>query len=188
MRGHREPVAGSAEQLDQLVAHDLDHLLAGGERLQHVLPDRFDADPLDEGLHDLEVDVGFQQGHPHFAQGLLDVLLRQPAKATEPVEDSGQTTGQAVEHRLTTRGMCLETLKDTDEAGKSQALFTTSEALLSWVTAAPGSAVPKTDDPATSTVAPAWASAPALVALAPPSTETRTSRVPRMARSRRILP
>src|SRR5262249_60304469 len=138
----------SSQQLDQVVAHDLDHLLAGRERLQDVLPDRFDADPLDEGLHDLEVDVGFQQGHPHLAQGLLDVLLRQPAKATEPVEDSGQTTGQAVEHRLATRCMCLETLKDTDEAGESQALFTTSQALPNTGTAAPRAAAAKNAAPA----------------------------------------
>ncbi len=91
-------MTGAAQQLDQLVAHHLDHLLARGERLQHVLPDRLDADALDERLHDLEVDVSLQQGQPHLAEGLLDVLFRQSAVAAQTVEDAGQTTGQTVEH------------------------------------------------------------------------------------------
>jgi len=104
---HRQAVGGAAEQLHQLVAHHLDHLLPGRQRLEHVLPDRLDADPVDEALHDLEIDVGLQQGHAHFAQGLLDVLLRQPAESAEPIEDAGQTVGQAIEHRVLPPGDSL---------------------------------------------------------------------------------
>ena len=46
--------------------------------------------------------VRFQEGDPDLPEGLLDVLLRQPAEATQPVEDSGETTGQTVEHCVTT--------------------------------------------------------------------------------------
>ena len=181
-------VGGAPEQLDQLVAYHLDHLLAGRQRLEHVLPDRLHAHAVDEALRDLEVDVGLQQGHAHFAQGLLDVLLRQPAESAEPIEDAGQTIGQAIEHRVLPPGdRFVETLKDTDEAGKSQALLGTSDALRRATSAAPGSDAPKMAEPATSTVAPACARSPALSALTPPSTETSTGRSASIARRRRIF-
>src|SRR6185436_9833822 len=181
-------MTGAAQQLDQLVAHHLDHLLARRQRLQHVQAHRLDADALDEGLHDLEIDVGLQQGHAHLAQGLLDVLLRQPAESAEPIEDAGQAIGQAIEHRVLPPGdRFVETLKDTDEAGKSQALLGTSDALRRATSAAPGSGVPKMAEPATSTVAPAWARGPALSALTPPSTETSPGRSASIARRRRIF-
>ncbi len=88
MRRHCQAMTRAAEQLDQLVANDLDDLLARRERGEHVLADGFDADALDEALDDLEIDVGFEKSHAHFAQGLLDILLRQPAVATEPVKYS----------------------------------------------------------------------------------------------------
>ena len=93
MRGHGQPVSRASEQLHQLVVHHLDHVLARRERGEHVLTDGLDANPLDEALDDFEIDVGFEQSHAHFAQSLLDILLRQPAEATEPVEDSGETRG-----------------------------------------------------------------------------------------------
>ena len=88
----------AAEQLDQLVVHDLHDLLPRRQRLEHVLADGLLADAVDEALDDLEVDVGFEEGHAHLAEGLLDVLLRQPAESAEPVEDTREATGQAVEH------------------------------------------------------------------------------------------
>jgi hypothetical protein len=98
MRGHGQPVPRAPEQLDQLVVHHLDHVLARRERREHVLPDGLDADPLDEALDHFEIDVGFEESYPDLSQGLLDILLRQPAEATEPVEDSRETRGKTVEH------------------------------------------------------------------------------------------
>src|SRR4030095_8238062 len=84
-------------------------------------------------------------------------------------------------------GMCLGTLEDTDEKRKSQADTATSDALRRAATAAPGSGVPKTDDPATRTFAPAWARRAAVSYLTPPSTDTRTSRWLGNSRSARIF-
>src|SRR6266567_5775503 len=98
MRRQGQPVSRAAEQLDQLVVHDLDHVLARRERREDILPDGLDANALDEGLDDFEIDVGFEESNAHFAQGLLNILLRQPAEATEPVEDSSEARGKTVEH------------------------------------------------------------------------------------------
>jgi len=87
MRGRRQAMAAAAEQLDQLVVDDLHHLLGGRERLEDVLADGPLAHALHEAAHDLEVDVGFQQGHAHLAQRFLDIVLAQPAAAAQPVED-----------------------------------------------------------------------------------------------------
>ena len=95
---HGEPVTRAAQQFHQLVAHHLDHLLPRRERCKDVLAHGLDADAPDEALDDLEVDVGLEESHAHFAQGLLDILIRQPAVATEQVEDAGEARGEVVEH------------------------------------------------------------------------------------------
>src|SRR5215831_3865957 len=110
-------------------------MLTGRERLQHVLPDRLDADALDEAPDDLEVDVRFEQRHANLAQRFDDGLLRQPAVPPEPVEDTCETRREIVEHDIRTRSGILGTLKDIRAAGKSQAYFTTSEALRRSLTA-----------------------------------------------------
>ena len=81
-------MAAAAQQLDQLVEDDLHDLLGRRERRQHVLADRALPDPLHEGAHDLEVDVGLQEGQADFAQRLLDVVLGEPAAAAQAVEDT----------------------------------------------------------------------------------------------------
>src|SRR5262245_38982466 len=98
MRRHRQPVTGPAQQLHQLVADDLDDLLAGGQRLEHVLADGLLADTLDEASRDLEVDVSLEEGDAYLSEGLDDILLRQPAETTEPVEDTGEASREAVQH------------------------------------------------------------------------------------------
>ena len=45
-------------------------------------------------------DVGLQQGQAHLAQGLVDVLFRKDAPAGEPVEDTGKSLAEAVEHEV----------------------------------------------------------------------------------------
>src|SRR5262249_48141186 len=70
------------------------------------LTDRPLADPLHEPLHDLEVDVGLEQGDAHFAEGLLNVLLGQAAGSTEAVEDAFEALRQGFEHRATSGLRC----------------------------------------------------------------------------------
>src|SRR5262249_50724711 len=62
------------------------------------LTDGLLADPLDEAPGDLEVDVRLEEGNAYFTEGLDDILLRQPAITTEPVEDAGEATREAVQH------------------------------------------------------------------------------------------
>ena len=65
-----------AESLDQFVAHDLDDLLAGRERGQHFLAHGFGLDAVDQLFDDFEVDVGFEQRQPNFAQRLAQCFPR----------------------------------------------------------------------------------------------------------------
>ena len=98
---------GVAEQRQQLVAHDLDDLLDRRQALQDGLLGRLVANAIDERLDDLEVDVGFEQRQPDFAQRRLDVLsvsagLR-PAGVKAPwirvLSDSNMGTCAALTHR-----------------------------------------------------------------------------------------
>ena len=61
--------------------NDLDHLLRGGQALHHLGAHGPLADARDERLDHLEVDVGFQQGHAHFAQRLVYVRFGQATLA-----------------------------------------------------------------------------------------------------------
>ena len=70
-----------AQHLDQLVVHDLDHHLAGGDRLHHLLADGLGPHLVRERPHHLQRHVGFQQRAPHLAHGLRHVALGQSARA-----------------------------------------------------------------------------------------------------------
>ena len=91
-----------AEQRDQLVADDLDDLLGGRERGKHFGADGFLADVLDELVDDVEVDVGFKQGHADFAQRFGDVFFGERALAAKVLEDALQFVGKVLKHRSTT--------------------------------------------------------------------------------------
>ena len=76
-------VALASEHLDQLVVHDLDDLLAGLDSVEHVGADRLLAHAGHEGLDDLVVDIGLQQGKPDLAQGDVKVGLGDLGLATQ---------------------------------------------------------------------------------------------------------
>ena len=76
----------AAEHLDQLLVDDADHLLTGGDRVEHLLAERPLADARDEVAHDLEVHVGFEQRNAHFAQRLVEILLRDLPGGSEAAE------------------------------------------------------------------------------------------------------
>jgi hypothetical protein len=69
LRGELEARRVLAEQRDQLVAHNLDHLLGGRKRGQHLSAHGLGADLLDQLGDHVEVDVGFEQRHANQAQG-----------------------------------------------------------------------------------------------------------------------
>ena len=84
--GGREPRAGLAEELQQFVANDGDDLLGRGEAVEHRPFGGPIANPIDEGLDDLEVDVRLEQRQPDLPQRTLDRLRRQPHLAAQRPE------------------------------------------------------------------------------------------------------
>jgi hypothetical protein len=96
--GFDEPALGIPKEREQLVADDLDDLLARRQALQDGLVHRAIAYAIHEGLHDLEVDVSLEQRLPDFPEGVLD---RQFAEARFPangLEDVLEPLTQLIEH------------------------------------------------------------------------------------------
>jgi hypothetical protein len=76
--------------LDHHVVDDLDHLLAGRDRGQHLRAHRTLAHLGDEVAHHRQRHIGVQQRQPHFAQRLGDIGLGQRAAAAQAIEHSGK--------------------------------------------------------------------------------------------------
>jgi hypothetical protein len=79
-----------AEHLDQFVMDDLDHHLAGLDRLEDLGTDGLFADTIGEGAHDFERDVGFDQRTANLAQGRRDIRLRQRTAPGQTVQNTAQ--------------------------------------------------------------------------------------------------
>ncbi len=77
---------GRAEQVDQFIVDDFDDLLAGMDALDDFLAEGLGLDAVDEIAGDLEIDVGFEQRHADFAQGIGDVGLGNFAEAAQVFE------------------------------------------------------------------------------------------------------
>ena len=75
------------EKRQQLVADNLDHLLARAQAPQHRLVHRAIADAVDERLHHFEVDVGLEEREANLVKGCLDVVRRQPHFTAQRLED-----------------------------------------------------------------------------------------------------
>ncbi|GAB1364912.1 hypothetical protein MASR1M32_41480 [Rhodobacter sp.] len=67
---------------------ELDHHLAGGDRLGDSRSGGLFLHPLDEVARDRQRDVGLQQGHAHLAQGGDDIGLGQRTGPGQAVEDA----------------------------------------------------------------------------------------------------
>ena len=77
---------------------DLDHHLAGCDRVEDLLSKAFLLDPVDEFTGHPEMDVRRQQGLAHFLQALGHVLLGQFPLAAECAEGAADTVGQGFQH------------------------------------------------------------------------------------------
>ena len=75
IRGQSQTGSLAAHHLPQLFPHDLDDLMTRGQALEDFLTNGLHANPLDEVLDDLEVDVGFEQRETNFFQRFRDVLF-----------------------------------------------------------------------------------------------------------------
>src|SRR5258706_5809289 len=93
-----ERAVARAEQRHELVVDDLHDLLAGGQALQDLGPDRLLADAADEVLDDLEVDVGLEEAEPDLAHRRVDVRLADAAAAGQVRKGLAQAFGEVVEH------------------------------------------------------------------------------------------
>ena len=99
-RRHRIEVDGlavGAERGDQFVMDDLDHHLAGRDRLDDGGADRLLADAIGEASDDLERDVGLEQRAAHLAHRGVDVLLGQRTAPRQTIEYPTKLFRQIVE-------------------------------------------------------------------------------------------
>ena len=88
----------AAQHLDQVIVHDLDHLVAGRHALQHVGADGLLAHARDEVLDHRERHVRLEQGDAHVAQRGVHVRLAQRAAPRQRLEDPVQPGRQTIEH------------------------------------------------------------------------------------------
>jgi len=84
--------------LDQLLLHDLDHLLSRAEALGDLGSHGAFAHAVDQVPHDAVVDIGLQQGHAHVAHRLVDVGLSHHPVALELAESLLELLGKVLEH------------------------------------------------------------------------------------------
>ena len=99
-RRHRIEIDGLAvgtERGDQFVMDDLDHHLAGRDRLDDGGADRLLADAIGEASDNVERDVGFQQRAAHLAHRGVDIGFRQRTAARQPIEYPTKLFRQIVE-------------------------------------------------------------------------------------------
>jgi hypothetical protein len=99
-RRHRIEVDGlavGAEGGDQFVMDDLDHHLAGRDRLDHGGADRLLADAVDKAAHHVERDVSLEQRAAHLAHRGVDIGLRQRTATRQPIEYPTKLFRQIVE-------------------------------------------------------------------------------------------
>ena len=87
-----------AEELRELVGHDLDGHLARVDGLDDRLAEAGDLDAFGEVLGDLEIDVGGHQRRAHLGQRRGDVLLGELGEPPEVAEGLGKFVGEVGEH------------------------------------------------------------------------------------------
>ena len=79
---------------------DLDHLLAGFDRTDHILPDGFFFDRPNKALDHWQRHIGLKERHADFAKGCRHVLFRERPASGQPVKYAAKAVCQCVEHQL----------------------------------------------------------------------------------------
>src|SRR3954470_2435394 len=97
-RRERDAHRRAAHQRRELLADDLDDLLAGVELADDLAPEAALLDGRGELLDDLEVDVGLEQRETDLAHGLVDVVLGQRPVGADVGERLLELLGKGVEH------------------------------------------------------------------------------------------
>ena len=95
--GEVEAIIDRAHEIDQLGVDELDDLLAGIEAAENVLADRLLGDPLDEGVGDVVVDVGVEEGGANLLQAVANVGVGE-ALAAQTLDGVCQAACNALEH------------------------------------------------------------------------------------------
>src|SRR5262249_19956367 len=96
--GEVETVVHRPHDGDQLVVNHLDNLLARVERAQHGLSNGALGDASGEGVDDVVIDVGVEQGAADFLEPVADVRLAESAAPAQLLERFAQGALKAFKH------------------------------------------------------------------------------------------
>ncbi len=99
LRGKFEAGCVAAQELDELVADDLDDLLGGRKCRKHFASNGFHADVFDELVDDIEVDVGLEHGDANLFQSLIHVFFGERALPPKVFEGPLQFFCKVLKHR-----------------------------------------------------------------------------------------
>ena len=97
------------------------HHLAGRHRADDLDADRALAKLVDEACYHVERDIGFEQRAPHLPRRGIDIGGGEGAAPGQPVENSRQLVGQAIEHlrAFRARAMPASRLRRTGRLGQT---------------------------------------------------------------------
>ena len=98
LRAQIEAAARLPHEPRQLLMHDLDEGLPGGEAFGYFYTDCSCFDGIGEGLDDAERDIGVEQREPYLADRGGNIVVGQSAAAGQRLERRGETGCEAVEH------------------------------------------------------------------------------------------
>src|SRR5205823_7126409 len=88
----------AAEELRQLLVHDLHDLLPRRQALEDLLAERALAHARGEIADDVEVDVSLEQSEADLAQCARDRLVVEPAALAQVAEGGAEAVGEGIEH------------------------------------------------------------------------------------------
>ena len=87
-----------SQYLDQRVIDDLDNLLVGTHRFQHIRPDSLVAHRGNEALHHGKRNIGVEKRQTHFTERRINIRFAQRPALAKSAEDVLQLVLQIVEH------------------------------------------------------------------------------------------
>ena len=93
IRAHIDTALRASHEVRELFINNLDNDLGWSQCFQNILPDRAFFDRLNELFDYFEIDVGLKKGHPHFAHGIIDIVLRQLAMTAQFLKRLLQAVG-----------------------------------------------------------------------------------------------